>query len=721
MGDREGGKKANEIADKEAKQQKTSTTPYVPDPLSPTTFKGKIGITLSIVHDDGNRQTKMYDIDIPGRYFGNLGAKHNPAGNWWVKGDFKLMDSDKNPYAPKQNVNEYGSMNIIDDEEVLKRMRFYVRQQMFNPANRITYYTRDTTPPEDNPYYYYGGVEGHNHFYIYNGSPAEKWINGMYQAPFDHNAPAAFGVQFTLIRKIRPNLRLGGNPNVEFIVQMFSAATNEFVQKFRTDTIKFGGDLLTSDFGFRNKDYVLSRPKLERGYGLPSDRAALYFYEGQRKDEFFEFVKQRVEAKYQEAFKVERASPDGEFFVYPNSLIEEWIINGEDDVFAPNMALSVKVLLREPTEEEKKADEDDDDEVDLPEADYRYQEPSTATGRFEGTGKIRIEGTDEADVFFKAELGKLYEMDFTELDKARGAYKIRDKDGDGDFKEAQDLFGTKQGEKKDMRQQTSLDFQESAPPDLYRVFDSSDNIADETQQDIEDSSIVSKKELQEFNEYASIEAYMSEEEFDNKTTGIMYADNRKESYLVSFNNAEARVYEWYDEYYKEQRLVIAWRGTQFPLNAKTVSDAVKGIDDLLTDGDVKTHPLTYIGINTDNIEARGIVHQGFADYVNNLYNRLVAIIKTYKGFYPKGKVFITGHSLGAAAGLIFSYMLFMRENIVPDRIYQFGAPMGIWTFGDHINKNLPIINVFHQYDIVPPVSALFKHHGIKLVFDGDNN
>ena len=61
MGDREGGKKANEIADKEASKK---PTPYVPDPLSPTTFKGKIGIVLTIVYDDGNRQTKMYEINL---------------------------------------------------------------------------------------------------------------------------------------------------------------------------------------------------------------------------------------------------------------------------------------------------------------------------------------------------------------------------------------------------------------------------------------------------------------------------------------------------------------------------------------------------------------------------------------------------------------------------------------------------------------------------------
>jgi hypothetical protein len=695
---------------------------YVPDPALKTTFKGKIGITLTIVHDDGNRQTKMYDVDLAPRYFGNLGAQHDPSGDWWVKGDFKLMDSDKNPFAPKQNVNIHGSMNVIDDEEVLKKMRFYVRQQMFNLSNRITYYTRDTSPPRDNPYFYYAPVQGHNHFYVYVGSPAHNWIEGMYNPPYDHNAPAEFGVQFTLIRKLRPNVFQGGNPNVEFNVQMFSSASNNFIDTFTTDTIKFGGDLLTSDFGFRNKDYILARPKLERGYGLPSEDQSLYFYEGQRKDEFFEFVKQRVETKYNKAFIVERASPDGEFFVYPDTLIENWLIDGDDTEFAPNMALSVKVMLRTATEEEKKEeDEDDDDEVDLPKADYRYQEPSTATGRFEGTGKIEIEGQDQANAYVEKKLSEFYALDFTELDKRRGAYKIRDKDGDGDFKEAQDLFGTKQGESKDMIHQTSYDFQEGAPPDLYRPFDEYDNEYRKTEKQIEDSTIVSKKELQEFNEYASMEAYMSDAEFDNKTSGIPYTDNRKESYLVAFNNAEARIYEWYDEYHKEQRLVIAFRGTQNPTNSNKVSDALQALRDVLTDLDSKTHPLTYIGIRTDNIDARGIVHQGFADYVNNLYEKLVDIIRTFKGFYTKGKVFVCGHSLGGAAALIFSYMTFMRENIVPDRIYQFGAPMGIWTFGDHINKNLPVINVFHQYDIIPPVSALFKHHGTKLIFDGDGN
>ena len=701
------------------------------DSTDKTTFKGKIGIQLNIVYDDGDRLTKMYEIDLPPKYFGNLSARRDSQDDFFEKGDFMLVDTitntGSNQFAPQQNTNQAGQLNVILQPEIEKKMRQYVREVMFNQGLRTTYFTRDTSPFEDNPYFHYVPVaQRFNYFYIYAGSPADKWIEGMYAPPFDHTAPAEFGVSFTLIRKLRQKVLQGGNPKVEFIAQMFSAATNDFVQKFRTDTINFGGDLLTTDFGFRNKEYILSRPKPERGYGLPSDKSSLYFYEGQRKDEFFEFVKQRIDAKYKGAFVAEPASPDGEFFVYPNSLIEEWIINGEDDVFAPNMALSVKVMLREPTEEEK-ADQGKEKPAEAPKPDYRYQEPSTASGRFEGVGKIEIEGQDETNEYLRSEISKFYELDYQELDKARGAYIKRDRDNNGDFKEGKDIFGTKQGQRVPMEDTASYanrrQFQEDAPADLYRVFDTYDNLSEETDKDIAESITITKYELNEFNEYSSIEAYMDEAQFDSESGGgfFPYDDGRKDSYLVSYNNAEARIYEYYDEYYKDQRLVIAFRGTQFPYNPLNYSDFTAGLDDLITDADIKTHPLTYIGINTDNPEAMGIVHQGFADYVNNLYDKLTQTIKTFKGFYPRGKVFICGHSLGAVAALIFSYMIFMRENITPDRIYQFGAPMGIWTFGDHINKNLPIINVFHQYDVIPPVSALFKQHGVKLVFDGDNN
>lgn len=692
-----------------------------PKKTDPTTFTGKIGVVVNIVYDYGDRFTKMSEITLPGIYVGDLTAIPFKDQEWYEKGDFFLAEIPKGYYAP--SANEYGQCNKLFNEKAETQLKAYVLKEIFNTSHKKTFFTRDTSDIVKSPYFEFGGLNKYDNFYVYPNSPADKWIEGNNQPPYDHTAPKEFGVSYTVVRRRKKDVFLGGNPLVEFKCQVFQPGGTRYVDTLTTDTVRFGGNLSINDFDIRSKTQFEKIPKYPRGYGIPGKMEKdLYFYKGARVKAFEDFVVARIDSHYKYAYNVEIAGQDAEFFVYPNSLMESWIESSQrDTTFAPNMALSIRLEItpREKEQQEKKQKEKEEDKTKL-QKEYVFDEDGY---NGEGSGEpYNLSAEEITTKKINDEIDELIKNYRQNLDNARPPYEIKDLDGDGDFNEASDLFGTKQDDVKDMQQQTSLDFQESARPDYYRPFDEYDNENNQVVREIEDSTVVTKKELLEFNEYAQ-EAYMTDREFKMKTTGLQYQDNRKNSWIHKVGNAEVRIYEYYDEEKKEERLIVAFRGTQNPVAARSFTDAMEGIRDIITDITTKCHNLEYIGIKTDNIDAKGIVHQGFADYVNKLYPNLLSLIMHRKGAYlPRGgKIYVVGHSLGAGAAIIFSYMLFMRENITPDRIYLFGAPMGIWTFGDHINKNLPIINVFHTHDVIPYVSTLFKHHGIKLVFTLDGS
>lgn len=688
----------------------------------PTIFKGKIGIVVNVVFETDRGFTLDRVISIPGKYFGQLSAI--PTNNdWYNHGDFSQVEigNPKQYYVDTYSNNQ---VKIIDDPVIRKAMLDYVLEEIFE-NHPTEHKTRFMGSLEKSAYYTYGTLKEYADFYIYPNSPVDKWIEGNSKRPYDHTAPTEFGVSFTIVRR-DSGLIQGGDPDV--YLEGIRLARDDSVIPYvdvvyKAPVIKFGGRLLTSDFGIMDYPMMGTAP-----LGVP--RAAgnrvvpLYFYKGNRRGEFERYIVESAQADLDSSdatddLLVDLAGSDAEPYVIPGSPMEAWIKDGNNSIPAPNFRLQFKMEVIEDPQPEDGLDEsevkgDGTTTPPKPQADYLNEEDG-----YEGEGSAPEQQGDSDYLNHLNEiidqLGSQYADD---LDKQQPVYEVIDKDGDGDYKEADDLFGTKQGESKPMTHQTSLDFQESAPTDYFRPFDEYDNEYQDIEKDIAESKVVSKRELQEFEEYCE-EAYMSKREFDLIDQKIpQYYDGRKDSYLVEVGNAEARIYEYYDSAYNEQRLVIAFRGTTPPSMKRPFSDTIEFARDVMTDLSTKVQNLEYIGIKTKDVNAKGIVHQGFADYVNLLYEQLLAIIKFQQ---PNTKLYICGHSLGAAASIIFSYMIFMREGIVPTRIYQFGAPMGIWTFGDNLNKNLPIINVLHTHDIITPVSALFKHHGTKLVFDLDGN
>lgn len=715
--------------------------PTTPD----TIFKGKIGIEVNIVFDDGNNRYLDRVISIPGKYFGNLTAVPE-NDNWYEMGDFAQVEIpellDQVYFIPTYTNNQ---VKIIDNEEVREHMKKWVLKEIFNPSNPSTPKAHTPQGPlQKSAYFVYDSLPEYGDFYIYPNSPADKWIDGIKNPPRDHLAPPNFGVSYTIVRK-SSGLIQGGNPNLTLKGTRLNRDDQTIPNVdvvYTAPTIKFGGVLKTTDFGIAPHS---AYGRTEQVIGVPvhpdGTRVDLLFYKGPRNPVFEKYLVDSAQLDLDSNEKtknllVDLAGSDAEGYVLPKSDMEQWIMNGDDSIPAPDFVLQYKLEVYDDPEQEQGLEVNEDGSiVEPPKSDYVFEESG---GEVEGNAP-----KTQADTEFNAEINR--EIDELErnyqsnLDNQRPPYKLKDIDGDGDYKEASDLFGTRQGDEIPMNKQTSFDFQEGAKTDYYRPFDEYDNLYHEVEENITESKVITKKELIDFQRYSD-EAYMPQYEFDREN---QYEDGRKRSYLIIVKNAEARIYDYYDEEHQEKRLIIAFRGTTRPSMKRPLTDTLEFSRDLMTDLTSKVQNLSYIGIHRPSqpdtygstlgeggihnrkskldftdLMGRGIVHQGFADYVNYLYRQLVALIKSQ----PKGtKLYICGHSLGAGASAVFSYMLFKRENIIPTRIYQFGSPMGIWTFGDELSKNLPIISVIHTHDVICPVSAMFKHHGTKLVFDLDGN
>ena len=160
------------------------------------------------------------------------------------------------------------------------------------------------------------------------------------------------------------------------------------------------------------------------------------------------------------------------------------------------------------------------------------------------------------------------------------------------------------------------------------------------------------------------------------------------------------------------KIIFAFKGTDFPFSSDTL------MGDILSDLQVKVDNLTSMGAIDGKVPYNelGIVHQGFNRFVDSLFPQILELINKY----PDKPATFLGHSLGAITALIAGYRLYLETGTKVERIYQFGSPMGITTFGS-IGNLLDIINVIHTHDVVPNFMSIFKHHGTKIVIDIHNN
>ena len=178
--------------------------------------------------------------------------------------------------------------------------------------------------------------------------------------------------------------------------------------------------------------------------------------------------------------------------------------------------------------------------------------------------------------------------------------------------------------------------------------------------------------------------------------------------IISMNGSEALTCILFDT------AVVAFRGTEVG------TDVGAMFKDVSTDLEARSVNLNIgIGLPEDaDARMQGICHLGFTKYVGQIYGEVEDFVLSHKD-----KPFIlAGHSLGAAAAVLFAYGHFVATNRKPQRVYAVGAPKGLETFGTVYEENIPTVSIMTRQDLVTYTDPLFySHKGYKVVLEMDGS
>ena len=162
------------------------------------------------------------------------------------------------------------------------------------------------------------------------------------------------------------------------------------------------------------------------------------------------------------------------------------------------------------------------------------------------------------------------------------------------------------------------------------------------------------------------------------------------------------------------RSFIAFRGTETTI----VQDPAQMVQDVFTDFTGKIVNLN-VGMGVpDNAppEFQGIVHLGFTQYLENIYGEVNQWLEKQGG----GPYVVLGHSLGAAAALLYTFKYWLDTGTKPQRTYLIGSPKGFETFGTLLDDEFDILSILTRQDIVSYVHPIFhSHKGYKLMLGED--
>ncbi len=178
--------------------------------------------------------------------------------------------------------------------------------------------------------------------------------------------------------------------------------------------------------------------------------------------------------------------------------------------------------------------------------------------------------------------------------------------------------------------------------------------------------------------------------------------------IIEFNGSESVVGKLPDG-----RSFIAFRGTE----TTVISDPYAMFRDVITDFSGKIVNLNVgLGVSAEAPpEFQGIIYAGFARYVHNIYDRLTEWL-TQQGDQP---FVVYGHSLGAAAALVFTYMYYYHTGRKPQRTYAVGSPKGIELFGTLWDDEFDTLTVLTRSDLISFVHPIFHSHKGHKVMLGD--
>ncbi|WP_158971854.1 lipase family protein [Paraglaciecola sp. L3A3] len=152
-------------------------------------------------------------------------------------------------------------------------------------------------------------------------------------------------------------------------------------------------------------------------------------------------------------------------------------------------------------------------------------------------------------------------------------------------------------------------------------------------------------------------------------------------------------------------VLISVRGTQMFIDATEGNNdnaLINSITDLLANG--PSAPLPAMTLITG---AKGRVHSGYMAVVTSL---MPLIGNTLKDMNAKNKkIFVTGHSLGAATATVLAYKM-KHEGYKIQAAYTYASPkIGDAELMDDIDDNLNVYSVINYRDPVPDYPTLTNH------------
>jgi hypothetical protein len=164
--------------------------------------------------------------------------------------------------------------------------------------------------------------------------------------------------------------------------------------------------------------------------------------------------------------------------------------------------------------------------------------------------------------------------------------------------------------------------------------------------------------------------------------------------------------------------------SEFPLN--TMYAYVASNDDTVvvafrgTNQDELRDWLADARISSDAVK-HGRIHRGFYRSTQGLLEDIVQAVKDQGG--EDKQVWVTGHSLGGAMALVFTYECIVSEAIRPAGVVTFGQPLVVnGQLAQYLNTELKgrYVRFVHGGDLVPRVFPTFSHCGNLVWFVKDD-
>jgi len=119
----------------------------------------------------------------------------------------------------------------------------------------------------------------------------------------------------------------------------------------------------------------------------------------------------------------------------------------------------------------------------------------------------------------------------------------------------------------------------------------------------------------------------------------------------------------------------------------------------------------------------GHIHKAFLDVSSNTYPKIIEAVKNILASKPDSKLIVTGHSLGGALAMLYTFML-RREGIEVEELITFGQPrVGNGKFAKEFAAlSVPYTRFVNKSDIVPDVPPPWDKHdwthaGKRLTFN----